>query len=302
MADRDRHFRDRLLRPADARMAMTRILYMSDLHLEMESFRLAVPGWTDFLARHRKEGRHPSRGPMLNAVGPVDLVVLAGDIHNGLRGIVYAEQVGKYLDAPVVMVAGNHEYYHNDITTMLPAFMDTVQNTKHVHFLENQAASFTFSGQRLKLLGCTLWTDFALHGVPEQAMINAERIMNDYRYIELAEVPLLPWKTREFHAQSLAWLHAELGAAEPGVKRIVVTHHAPAAQVLGKRVGQVAPAYASDIIGQFEPSRLDLWVHGHTHFRHDSVIDGIRVVSAPRGYVGHDGSKALQFKPGILEL
>ncbi len=275
---------------------------MSDLHLEMESTRLAIPGWADFLARHRNAPRHPSRGPMLNDVGQVDLVVLAGDIHNGLRGIVYAEQVGKYLDAPVVMVAGNHEYYHHDIKTMLPAFMDAVQNAKHVHFLENQAASFTFSGQKLKLLGCTLWTDFALHGVPEQAAISAERIMNDYRYIELAEVPLLAWKTREFHGHSLAWLHAELGATEPGVKRIIVTHHAPTAQVLGKRAGQIAPAYASEIIGQFDPSSLDLWVHGHTHFRHDSVIDGIRVVSAPRGYVGHDGAKALQFKPGIVEL
>jgi hypothetical protein len=185
---------------------------------------------------------------------------------------------------------------------MLPAFMDAVQNTRHVHFLENQSASFTFSGQKLKLLGCTLWTDFALHGSPEQAAIEAERIMNDYRYIELDQDPLLAAKTREFHGISLAWLHAELGAAEPGVKRIVVTHHAPSAQVLGKRAGQIAPAYASEIIGQFDPASLDVWVHGHTHFRHDSVIGGIRVVSAPRGYVGRDGAKALQFKPGILEL
>ncbi len=282
---------------------MTRILYMSDLHLEMESFRLAVPGWTEFLARHRKAVRHPSRGPMLNTVGPVDLVVLAGDIHNGLRGIVYAEQVGKYLDAPVVMVAGNHEYYHHDMATLLPAFQETLGKAKHVHFLENNAVSLTLgAGKKIKLLGCTLWTDFALQGATEVSMQNAQRVMNDYRFIELENLPLAPRNTRDFHTASLAWLHREVDATEPGVKRIVITHHAPSGAVLGKRTGPIAPAYGSEIIGQFSAKKIDAWIHGHTHFRHESVIDGIRLVSAPRGYVGHDGARALQFKPGMIEV
>jgi predicted MPP superfamily phosphohydrolase len=281
---------------------MTRILYMSDLHLEMESFRLAIPGWADFLARHKRVARHPSRGPMLNDVGQVDLVVMAGDIHNGLRGIVYAEQVADYLDAPVVMVAGNHEYYHHDIATLLPAFRDTSGKAKRVHFLENDALTFTLREQKIKLLGCTLWTDFALNGLAELAMNNAQRAMNDYRFIDLEKDPLAPGNTLQFHQTSLAWLHAELAATELGITRIIVSHHAPSGKVLGKRTGPIAPAYGSDIIGQFSPLEVDLWIHGHTHFRHDSVINGIPVASAPRGYVGHDGTKALQFKPGIIEV
>jgi predicted phosphohydrolase len=282
---------------------MTRILYMSDLHLEMESFRLAVPGWTDFLARHRKEGRHPSRGPMLNDVGAVDLVVLAGDIHNGLRGVVYGEQVGKYLDVPVVMVAGNHEYYHHDMATLMQAFEETHGRAEHVHFLENRALSLTLDGRKIKIFGCTLWTDFALYGTVAASMQNAQRVMNDYRYIALNKNdPLGPENTRDIHTASLAWLHRELDATEPDVKRIVITHHAPSGAVLGKRTGPVAPAYGSDIIGQFRDKKLDAWIHGHTHFRHESVIDGIRLVSAPRGYVGHDGAKALQFQPGVLDI
>jgi predicted phosphodiesterase len=282
---------------------MTRILFMSDLHLEMESFRLAVPGWTEFLARHRKEGRHPSRGPMLNAAGKIDLVVMAGDIHNGLRGIVYAEQVGEYLGAPVVMVAGNHEYYHHDMATLQTAFEEALGKAKHVHFLENRAVSLTLDGQTIKFFGCTLWTDFALHGAPEVSMQNAQRVMNDYRCIELKKNdPLAPQNTLDFHKTSLAWLHRELDATEPDVKRIVITHHAPSGAVLGKRTGPIAPAYGSEIIGQFSDKKLDAWIHGHTHFRHESVIDGIRLVSAPRGYVGHDGAKALQFTPGVLDI
>lgn len=279
-----------------------RIAYMSDLHLEMESFRLAIPGWADFLARHKRVLRHPSRGPMLDALGQVDLVVLAGDIHNGLRGIVYAEQVAEYLDAPVVMVAGNHEYYHHDAAVLLPALRAAARRAGRVHFLENASALFEAGGEKVKVLGATLWTDFALHGDPAAAALNAHAVMNDYRFIELDRVKLVPWDTRRFHEASRRWLREELDRTEPGVKRVVVSHHAPSALALGKRQGAIAPAYASEIIGAFSGRKLDAWIHGHTHFRHDTVIGGVRLVSAPRGYVGHDGPGALRFEPGIIEV
>lgn len=283
---------------------MTRVLYMSDLHLEMESFRLAIPGWAEFMARHRGVAKHPSRGPLLDAVGPVDLVVLAGDIHNGLRGVVYAEQVSQYLGAPVVLVAGNHEYYHHNVATLLPAFREAVKKTAgQVYFLENEAAVVrTTGGEKIQVLGCTLWTDFALYGDPEEAMINAQVLMNDYRFISLRNDFLVPWNTRSFHEHSLRWLHGEMAEAGAGEKTIIVTHHAPSGEFLGTRQGKIAPAYASDIIGEFSGRGVDLWIHGHTHYRHDSVLDGVRLVSAPRGYVGYDGENALQFRPGIVDI
>lgn len=276
-----------------------RILYMSDLHLEMESFRLRIPGWADFLKRHRGVPRHPSRGPMLNEVGDVDLVVLAGDIHNGLRGVVYAEQVAEYLDAPVVMVAGNHEYYHHDVAVLLRALRTAAAKTGRVHFLENESRLFEIRGEKLRVFGCTLWTDFALHGDAESSAHDAHLMMNDYRLIDLHDLRLAPLDTRGFHEISRQWLEEALAGAEDGVKRVVVTHHAPSALALGRKRGAIAPSYASEIIGGFKP---DLWIHGHTHFRHDSVIGGTRLVSAPRGYVVLDGAKALTFKPGIVEV
>lgn len=276
-----------------------RIAYMSDLHLEMESFRLAIPGWADFLARHRRVARHPSRGPMLDELGRPDLVVLAGDIHNGLRGIVYAEQIAEYLDAPVVMVAGNHEYYHHDAARLLPAMREAAARTGRVHFLENTELAFELAGEKLLVLGCTLWTDFALHGNAASASLNAGQLMNDYRFITNAGKTLSPRDTLGFHHASREFLEDALRRADPDVKRLVVTHHAPTAQALGARQGAIAPAYASELVDAIEP---DLWIHGHTHFRHDSIFGKTRLVSAPRGYVGHDGQGTLHFMPGVIEL
>jgi len=280
---------------------MIRILYMSDLHLEMERWRLAVPGWAAFMARHKDAAKHPARGPLLHGLGRVDLVVLAGDIHNGLRGLVYAEQVAAFLDAPVVMVAGNHEYYRHDFAVLLPALRHAAARTHpRVQFLENAAATFTLGGETLTVLGCTLWTDYALHGNAGDSMMHAHAMMNDFNFIRLGGGAFTPWETQAMHEESLAWLHAEMAGREG--RKIIVTHHAPSGMALGQRQGRIAPAYASEVIGQFGAAPPDLWIHGHTHFRHDSMVGGIRLVSAPRGYVGYDGDRALQFVPGIVEI
>lgn len=285
---------------------MPRILYMSDLHLEMERWRLSVPGWSGFRARHRALPAHPARGPILSGLGKTDLIVMAGDIHNGLRGIVYADQVAKYLSAPVVYIAGNHEYYHQSIGRLLPAFFKAAEHTKgRVHFLENSVASFTFSGERLNVLGCTLWTDYELNGDAQTAMRIAQRRMNDYVFINANNNRFAPDDALTMHQKSRLWLHktlARLRKADPDVRNLIVTHHAPSPAFLGGRTGEVAPAYASDMSLEFAHLHPAAWIHGHTHYRHDSVEEGIRFVSAPRGYVVHDGDHALNYRPGVVEI
>ena len=285
---------------------MIRILYMSDLHLEMERWRLTVPGWKGFLSRHRGVPRHPARGPMLTDLPQTDLVVLAGDIHVGLRAIVYAEQVSEFLGVPAVLVAGNHEFYHQQIQLLQPALFSAAERTdRKVRYLENTIASFDLPGGRLHVLGCTLWTDFALNGDVAGAMDFAARHMNDYQLIYRVTTRFRPENALTRHERSRAWLHitiARLREKDPAAKIVVVTHHAPGAAYLGRRDGNIAPAYASELLPEFRDNPPDAWIHGHTHFRHESVQEGIRVVSAPRGYVSHEGAKALEFQSGLLEV
>lgn len=290
---------------------MIRILYMSDLHLEMERWRLPIPGWASFRARHRAAPDHPSRGPMLAGItglagGAVDLIVLAGDIHNGLRGLVYADQLARYLGAPVVMVAGNHEFYHHDFATLLPAMREATVKTKgRVSFLENAVARFEIRGRALNVFGCTLWTDYALHGTPEPSMAAARARMNDHRFIQNGAKRFYPADALACHERSRAWLHEALAAAratDPAATNIVVTHHAPGDTVLGNRTGEIAPCYGSHLLAEFAPARPALWIHGHTHYRHVSVLEGLLVVSAPRGYVISADEDALRFLPGIVEI
>jgi predicted phosphodiesterase len=285
---------------------MIRVLYMSDLHLEMERWRLPVPGWPAFLARHRAIAAHPSRGPLLNDLGAIDLIVMAGDIHNGLRGIVYADQVASFLGAPVVYVAGNHEFYHHDMDLLGPAFVAAAARTRgRVRYLENNTAGFEIAGTRLNVLGCTLWTDYELNGHAQTAMRVAARHMNDHAFIKIGAAQFTPDDALARHRQSRIWLHktlARLRREQPAARNLIVTHHAPSPAYLGERTGGIAPSYASDMFLEFAHLTPAAWIHGHTHHRHDSLEEGIRFVSAPRGYVGFDGDAALTYRPGVLEL
>jgi hypothetical protein len=285
---------------------MIRILYMSDLHLEMERWRLNVVGWTAFMARHRTVSLHPLRGPMIDGAGPIDLIVLAGDVHQSVRGIVYADRLSRFMRAPAIYVAGNHEFYRQDIERLLPALYRAAARTDgRVSFLENNVATFNFSGQRLHVLGCTLWTDYDLYGDPAGAMQTARRRMNDYEAIHDGKHVFAPEDALRRHLESRVWLHktlAQLQRYEPEAQTLVVTHHAPSGAALGERTGGIGPAYASELLLEFAPRAPAAWIHGHTHFRHESTEEGIRFMSAPRGYVLYDGAMVQQYQPGILEL
>jgi hypothetical protein len=150
-----------------------------------------------------------------------------------------------------------------------------------------------------------MWTDFQLQGDQEEAMAFAARHMNDYRMIRRVTAFFRPENALARHERSRLWLRsnvARLRLEEPNAWIIAATHHAPHEATLGRRIGRIAPSYATHLLPEFATCPPDAWIHGHTHYRHESVLEGIRVVSAPRGYVSHEGAAALAFQPGILEL
>src|SRR5688572_29317875 len=105
-----------------------RIQFLSDIHLEVAPY---VP--TDTGA---------------------DLVVLAGDIHNGAAGIEWARQC---FTVPVLYVAGNHEYYEGEFNAVRCG-LDAAAGRTGVRLLE----CVEHVAGDVRFLGCTLWTDYSL--------------------------------------------------------------------------------------------------------------------------------------------
>jgi hypothetical protein len=270
-----------------------RIAYLSDLHLEF-----------DAAERNEDAELTPAITAALAPAQGADLVVLAGDIDQGIGGIGVGEAISQHINAPVVYVTGNHEAYGSDLAALLPRLKASAWETDgRVLFLDANTARFWFSGRPLAVLGCTLWTDYAIFGNAETAMQNAEQRMNDHKSIGWDGGLFLPEHELHLHFKQRALLAAQikkLSAERPRPEILIVTHHAPCRDAIGPRVLDMAPSYASDISGEISQWAPLTWVHGHTHHRHMVKIGQATVVSAPRGYPSE--SVEANYTCGILNL
>lgn len=246
--------------------ATMKLLVYSDLHLDLYPLKLQLDP---------------------NFLKTIDVVVLAGDITEGTKGLPWARET--FPDKAIVYVDGNHEFYGQNWDKHGDAMRELAREHE-IQYLEKDAV--TIGGVRF--LGCTLWTDFALHGADTklEAMSTARQRMSDYKRIKISPQPELYWqrKHRLFpamaarrHQESRQWLEEQLSQGDPQ-NTVVVTHHAPHLQSIPEDFAEhpLSPCYASNLDGLM--GRASTWIHGHIHDSVDYRVRGTRVVSNPRGY------------------
>lgn len=220
------------------------------------------------------ERRFPREGKVLPDPR-ADVLVLAGDIHLGTRGIEH------YADAPipVIYVAGNHEFYgaHWERTR---ADLKAVAAGTSVHFLDNDRVEIA----GVRFLGATLWTDFRQPGFTQSAaMQRTEAALNDFRLIQTDAGPFSARQALADHERSRAWLEGELSQRFDG-PTVVVTHHGPHARSIHPRY--LGSPINAGFVSNLEPlvKQADVWMHGHVHDGFYYVVGGCRVIANPRGY------------------
>ncbi len=237
---------------------------VSDLHLEHD------PDW---------------RLPATDA----DVLVLAGDIAPGLRGLGAFFKYGK----PVLYVPGNHEYYGENLPG-LGAAMRLYAKAAGITVLDRDEA--VIGGVRF--LGATLWTDFTLFGEGrrDQAIAYADKHLNDYITIRNGNGGWLTARqSAELHALSAAWLDERLAQPFRG-PTVVITHHGPHPRSVHKRHDghMMNGAFVSDLTRLM--GRAGLWIHGHVHHSFDYSVGGTRIVANPKGY----GGENKEFVPNLV--
>jgi hypothetical protein len=241
---------------------------------------------------------HVEKGDWALPALDTDLWVLAGDVGWGLDGMAWlARNLGS---RRAVLIAGNREHWHHpegtDPGTALAAAAAEIPG---LTFLRDRGAVFDVGGIQLRVLGCTLWTDYRLEGDQAGAMARAGASMPDYRNGRGPDgAPLTPEAVLAWNAASVRFLERELRRRHDG-PTLVVTHHLPSARSLKARRPDHAPTIVSvteldRLIGESGP---DLWVHGHSHRDCDYRIGRTRIVSRQRG-----GPENGAFEPLVVTL
>jgi len=255
---------------------------LSDLHLER---------YADFM---------PQAAP------DADALILAGDIGSYQAGSqLPPDDFGLRRFSPrrgapwkrVFFVPGNHEYdalEYAPTRERLRALCDELG----IEWLDREVVRLS---DTVRLLGCTLWSDFEALAVAQptlaaqlKARDKAFRAANFYlgKFSTLCDgQPMLAEQLRELALQDQDWLRAALAQPFDGCT-VVVTHFAPTLRSADPRYG-VTPGTAGfcNALDDLLPL-ADIWMHGHLHCFHDYQVSGVRrgrphacrVVANPRGY------------------
>lgn len=244
-------------------------------------------------------------------VPDADICICAGDIANNIiRSVdLLLNEIAPHM--PVVVTLGNYDYYGSSIDLALQYARQRTLAT-NVHILENQI----FEKDDLRILGATLWTDFAIKAhdagdLPlEERRTFAATIcrqhITDFHTIYRSDLRgpgqggfITPSETYARHKASVAFIRRELAKPFDGTT-MVLTHHAPSIRSLDPRFkGHVTNAgFASDLSAVLNKGRPDFWVHGHIHRFTDYIQGGTRVLNNPQGYLAERNDSG--FRPGFV--
>lgn len=215
-----------------------------------------------------------------------DVIILAGDIGVGNGAIDAVLAIAEaHAESQVLFVAGNHEFYKQNIDKKLEKYRQVFADYDRVHFLENDRIEI----DGYSFLGCTLWTGFGVLSSEHtrEAMQEARLAIADFSVIETGEAytKFTPQDAADRFVESCRWLKRELEASDLR-KTVVVTHFPPCRQASNKFFNEsLLSAYfqadCQQIIERFQPA---LWCYGHNHFSDELEVGHTHIVSNQLGY------------------
>lgn len=239
-----------------------KIQLVSDLHLE--------------LLQRKWSGER-----LIAGVPGADVLVLAGDVANGVQACELFADWPSAKPRHIIYIAGNHEFYGHPINPMYQKLREAAV-VHNIHFLEMDRLDI----DGVRFLGATLWTDYRLdlNRPQSQLMAYAEQRLNDHLKIRVGSKPFTAAHALQRHEATRKWLVTELSKPFDG-KTVVVTHHAPHSLSIHPRYigNELNAAFVSDL-SDLMP-QVDIRLHGHLHDSADYQVGRCRVVANPAGYV-----------------
>lgn len=223
------------------------------------------------------------------------ILVVAGDTSNSIVRSANALNEAAHFYDHVLVVDGNHEFYDTgrmNVEEAMEAFRAELfhgKNGNKITYLPNSACCI----EGTMFVGFNGWYDFKMaDGFDREAQHNAWKMgSNDSRFIRFKNYPD---KMAADQAHKLAFV-VRNGGGNPAIKEIVVvTHTSPLLRGLrtthdpfwNMMNGAYGNTEMKQVLDADVAHKIKVWCFGHTHYNNDFVQDGVRFLSAPRGYQG----------------
>jgi predicted phosphodiesterase len=248
---------------------MVKIQIISDMHLEFRGVKF-------------KRIIKPS-APILFLLGDICACGDDDDFETYKQFITFISPKFKF----IFHVPGNHEYYNttnpkttmSDIDLRIKKYLKSFSN---IFYLNNDTKRLLINNKTYVFVGAALWSNVRLKDRKEVGAL-----MNDYSCIYVKDKQ----KIRKYNIEDMSKLHVTsvryikkiMKTIKSSEVAILLTHHKP---IRDEDISNTkSQAYESDLRGIIITHPFKLAAHGHTHVKYDKVIDGVHVVSNPKGYI-----------------
>lgn len=202
-----------------------------------------------------------------------DVLVLAGDIGD----IKDVHLTLNRFDAPTVLfVPGNHCWYHNNWYDRDELIANLKANVNpNVQVLDNE----TINIKGARFAGSTMWSNF---NYSISSAVIAKQYINDFNYINGLGV----------NDMMLECDKADIFLQEAKAD-VIITHFVPSLKLINVKYVNVNPTttsindyFAPNVLVEEFENKPKLWLYGHTHYRSNKKLYGVRCITNPKGYNG----------------
>jgi predicted MPP superfamily phosphohydrolase len=231
-----------------------KIQYISDIHLELLK-DISIKDIVDKI------------------IPNANICILGGDIGNPF--INHYEEFLKNMNDKfnkIFIIAGNHEYYNNNIEETKIRIIDICKNYQNISFLDNNYEDY----EGYRWIGTTQWTHIN----------NPEYKINDIYSIKDFDIE----KYNKLHNECKQFLIDSLKECKDNnIKTIIITHHLPIYNLTAQKYkymcdySQWFNADLNDIIKQ-NNKIISGWFYGHTHESSVQKYYNVNFYCNPIGY------------------
>lgn len=218
----------------------------------------------------------------------VDLIVHAGDLGNGLYSLYKFVEKCKEINKPYVLVLGNHDFYGSSLKEVYNKL-----DKDNINYLK-EGKEFLLNGYTF--VGGTLFTNFRSNKVDEctvdlnkqnafKNIYDFHTISNGFTYNKDFQIVPKYITPNDYHAEfnkQWNWIQQYKNKE----KVILLTHFPSHISCLSDfwkdhpTASDLNPYFVNDL----SLEGFKLAINGHIHHFVDTVEDGCRVVTNPKGY------------------
>ena len=130
-----------------------------------------------------------------------DVVVIAGDLITA-HEFILMDDIIEEIQKPIIYVAGNHDYYHQDMLVTQQRFKKLSTVYDDFYFLDNDTVEL----DGVRFIGSTLWSNFDLSHNPSMFSSIVESQINDFSRIRINDKHFSGKKCADLNTESRKFL------------------------------------------------------------------------------------------------